>query len=56
MRRARSRYGKTIYHKELEVVVDRPAARFAAWYEMFPAPPEPIPPAAPPSPRRRSAL
>ena len=36
MRRVRSRYGKTIYHKELEVVVDRPAARFAAWYEMFP--------------------
>ncbi|HYP67736.1 MAG TPA: alpha-1,4-glucan--maltose-1-phosphate maltosyltransferase [Thiobacillaceae bacterium] len=24
------------YEKELEVVVDRPAARFAAWYEMFP--------------------
>src|SRR5215207_2627363 len=36
MRRARSRHGKTVYDKELEVVVDRPAARFAAWYEMFP--------------------
>jgi starch synthase (maltosyl-transferring) len=24
------------YDRELEVVVDRPAARFAAWYEMFP--------------------
>ena len=36
MRRARSRRGKTVYDTELEVVVDRPAARFAAWYEMFP--------------------
>jgi starch synthase (maltosyl-transferring) len=36
MRRARSRHGKTVYDKELEVVVDRRAARFAAWYEMFP--------------------
>ena len=36
MRRVRSRRGKTVYAKELEVVVDRPAARFAAWYEMFP--------------------
>ena len=36
MRRVRSRHGKTVYDKELEVVVDRPAARFAAWYEMFP--------------------
>ena len=26
----------TTYEPELEVVVDRPAARFAAWYEMFP--------------------
>ena len=25
-----------VYCRELEVVVDRPAARFAAWYEMFP--------------------
>jgi starch synthase (maltosyl-transferring) len=24
------------YRRELELVVDRPAARFAAWYEMFP--------------------
>ena len=26
----------TIYDKELAVVVDRPRARFSAWYEMFP--------------------
>ncbi len=26
----------TTYFRELEVFVDRPAARFAAWYEMFP--------------------
>ena len=26
----------TRYDRELEVAVDRPAARFAAWYEMFP--------------------
>lgn len=26
----------TIYDKELVVVVDRPKARFSAWYEMFP--------------------
>jgi len=25
----------TLYDRELEVVVDRPQARFAAWYEMF---------------------
>src|SRR5918993_3177779 len=36
MRRARSRRGGTFYDRELEVVVDRSAARFAAWYEMFP--------------------
>ena len=36
MRRARSRRGETVYARELEVIVDRPAARFAAWYEMFP--------------------
>jgi starch synthase (maltosyl-transferring) len=36
MRRARSRRGGTLYARELEVVVDRSAARFAAWYEMFP--------------------
>src|SRR5215212_13697 len=36
MRLARSRRGGTRYDRELEVVVDRPAARFAAWYEMFP--------------------
>jgi starch synthase (maltosyl-transferring) len=36
MRRARSRQRAARYERELEVVVDRPAARFAAWYEMFP--------------------
>jgi starch synthase (maltosyl-transferring) len=36
MRRARSRRGNATYDRELEVIVDRPAARFAAWYEMFP--------------------
>jgi starch synthase (maltosyl-transferring) len=36
MRRARSRRGGTVYERELEIVVDRPAARFASWYEMFP--------------------
>jgi starch synthase (maltosyl-transferring) len=36
MRRSRSRQGGTRFERELEVVVDRPAARFAAWYEMFP--------------------
>jgi starch synthase (maltosyl-transferring) len=36
MRRARSRAGGAVYDRELEVVVDRPAARFAAWYELFP--------------------
>jgi len=36
MRRARSRRGAALYQPELEVVVDRPAARFAAWYSMFP--------------------
>ena len=36
MRRVRSRRGGTTYERELEVIVDRPAARFAAWYEMFP--------------------
>ena len=25
----------TTYHRELQMVVDRPAARFAAWYEIF---------------------
>ena len=36
MSRVRSRRGAAGYCRELEVVVDRPAARFAAWYEMFP--------------------
>jgi len=26
----------TLYERELEVVVDRPKARFSSWYEMFP--------------------
>ncbi len=30
------RSGATRYDREMEVVVDRPRARFAAWYEMFP--------------------
>ena len=30
------RSAATRYHRELEVVVDRPLARCAAWYEMFP--------------------
>ncbi len=30
------RSAATRYDRELEVVVDRPLARFAAWYEMFP--------------------
>ncbi|MFN8592329.1 MAG: alpha-1,4-glucan--maltose-1-phosphate maltosyltransferase [Thermomicrobiales bacterium] len=36
MRRVRSRRGAATYPRELIVVVDRPAARFAAWYEFFP--------------------
>jgi starch synthase (maltosyl-transferring) len=36
MGRCSSRSGAMRYPRELEVVVDRPAARFAAWYEMFP--------------------
>jgi starch synthase (maltosyl-transferring) len=31
-----SRTDVTRYRRELEVIVDRPAARFGAWYEMFP--------------------
>jgi starch synthase (maltosyl-transferring) len=30
------RSAATRYHRELEVIVDRPIARFGAWYEMFP--------------------
>jgi len=30
------RSAATAYDRELEVVVDRPLARFAAWYELFP--------------------
>ena len=36
MARCSVRGDATRYHRELEVVVDRKAARFAAWYEMFP--------------------
>ncbi|GIW39660.1 MAG: alpha-1,4-glucan:maltose-1-phosphate maltosyltransferase [Candidatus Binatia bacterium] len=33
----------TRYHRELELVVDRERARFAAWYEMFPRSQSPVP-------------
>src|SRR5215207_2455108 len=36
MARADDRADRVRYARELEVVVDRPEARFAAWYEMFP--------------------
>jgi len=36
MHRHRSRVGGAFYERELEVIVDRPIARFAAWYELFP--------------------
>jgi starch synthase (maltosyl-transferring) len=36
MSRAQERRDLTRYDRELEVVVDRPEARFAAWYELFP--------------------
>ncbi len=36
MARAAPREGVMRYPRELEIVVDREAARFAAWYEMFP--------------------
>ena len=36
MARAPDRSRATVYDRELEVIADRPAARFAAWYEMFP--------------------
>jgi starch synthase (maltosyl-transferring) len=40
VRRMMARWGPredhSAYDRELEVTVDRPAARFAAWYEMFP--------------------
>jgi starch synthase (maltosyl-transferring) len=36
MRRSRSRRGAARYDRALEVIVDRPRARFAAWYELFP--------------------
>jgi starch synthase (maltosyl-transferring) len=36
MARAAPREGIMRYPRELEIVVDRAAARFAAWYEMFP--------------------
>ncbi|HEX3538111.1 MAG TPA: maltotransferase domain-containing protein [Stellaceae bacterium] len=36
MARADSRADRVRYARELEIVVDRPEARFSAWYEMFP--------------------
>jgi starch synthase (maltosyl-transferring) len=36
MRKYPDRTRKTTYDRELAVVVDRPKARFSAWYEMFP--------------------
>ncbi|MBL27597.1 MAG: alpha-amylase [Rhodospirillaceae bacterium] len=36
MARNAERSNLSRYWRDLEVVVDRPAARFAAWYEMFP--------------------
>jgi starch synthase (maltosyl-transferring) len=36
MARADDRADRVRYVRELELVVDRPEARFAAWYEMFP--------------------
>ncbi len=36
MHRHRSREGTNRFDRELTVVVDRPIARFAAWYELFP--------------------
>src|SRR5207245_7405750 len=36
VRRCPDRGGASRYTRELEVVVDRVAARFAAWYELFP--------------------
>ena len=36
MTKAGQRTNLTRYERELELVVDREAARFAAWYEMFP--------------------
>ena len=36
MARADDRADRMRYGRELELVVDRPEARFAAWYEMFP--------------------
>ena len=34
--RAGERYGLLRYEPYLELVVDRPKARFSTWYEMFP--------------------
>ncbi len=40
IRRLMARWGpredRSAYMRELEMIADRPAARFAAWYEMFP--------------------
>ncbi|MEJ2521759.1 MAG: DUF3416 domain-containing protein [Gammaproteobacteria bacterium] len=43
MDRAAPRSNLTIYDRSLDVVVDRPAAAFAAWYEMFPRSQSPVP-------------
>ena len=36
VRHCQERASYTVYDRELEVVVDRPRARYGAWYEMFP--------------------
>src|SRR5215217_4489513 len=36
MEQHQERYAWTTYDRELEVVVDRPLARYGAWYELFP--------------------
>ena len=43
MRRYTDRSGATRHERELEVVVDRPRAQFAAWYELFPRSQAPLP-------------
>ena len=48
-RLSRTAAAATRYDQELEVVVDRPLARFAAWYELFPGPRAPCPAAQAPS-------
>src|SRR5262249_21433565 len=36
MARAQERRDRTRFDRELQVMVDRPEARYAAWYELFP--------------------